>query len=157
MNNNVNENECIICLDNYDIDIDNLVFFTPDCGCRVTTHFDCAQLWIEKEMKCPICASNIKITDMFSNKKSLFIDTDLNNHENNFDLNNQQITTTNNYINYENNNLDNDTDNNIILNISSPYNSIDNSSICDNRKKTLLLFLFFILFIFIFIIIITSQ
>jgi hypothetical protein len=142
MNNNLNDNECIICLDNYDINLNNLVFFTPECGCRVTTHYKCAELWINKNLKCPICASNIKITDMFSNNPKFFL-----NSNNNLDINNQLITYN---------------DNDIVLNIDLPYNNNNNnnhdndSTYCVYRKKEILIILLFTLFIIVFIFIITS-
>lgn len=62
-----NDNECIICLENIDIEKNYLMFFKSHCGCEVTVHYNCGNEWLKLNSKCPICAENIDQSNIFTN------------------------------------------------------------------------------------------
>lgn len=60
INNNDNINDCLICLEIYDITNKNCiklqnVFYIKTCICDAWIHHYCLDIWFNNNNKCPIC------------------------------------------------------------------------------------------------------
>ena len=71
-------NECCICLDNKDIDNQNIVYILNNdknkdiCYCNINLHSECFFLWYKENNSCPICRNTINIDSLFFNNDSDF-------------------------------------------------------------------------------------
>ena len=61
--------ECIICYETYNINNDKMLFFSPICGCNISTHYKCGIKWLNKNAKCPQCATLIDINNVYTNNQ----------------------------------------------------------------------------------------
>ena len=120
---------CIVCLDEYSININTIPHLIKLCECQFWIHEICINAWLIKEPVCPICKKL-----MIYETEELKSDAIINN--NNIDNNN-----------IDNNNIDNNNiDNNVI------DNNIDNNFVPKNyliciRKTLLFLIIVFIIVI----------
>ena len=65
LNNNIDNNECIICLENL-LEIDTITIINNKCKCfnNLNIHYKCLNNWLNLYKNCLICTINIDKKDM---------------------------------------------------------------------------------------------